>query len=472
MRDRDLAPEEFRRLGHEVVDWMAGYLTDPRVYPVVARTEPGHLTGALPASAPETGEPMENILAGFHDLILPATTHWNHPRFMAYFSVSASAPGILAEMLAAVLNTNHMVWKSNPAATELEQVTLGWLREWLGLPPTFFGQIFDTASISTMHGIAAARMWAAPETRTSGAPPNMTVYCSEHAHSSIEKGAMAIGVGQDNVRKVPADAEFRLIPQALAEMIRADRAAGKRPFCVVPTVGTTAVTSIDPVPAVIEIAKQENLWVHVDAAYGGVAAVLPELHHLLDGCGDAQSLVFNPHKWLFTPIDASAFYCSRPDILRQAFSLIPAYLTTAEDGQALNFMDYGVALGRRFRALKLWFVMRYFGREGVAAIVRNHIRWATELAAAIEAHPDFELTAPAPLSLVCFRYRGTNQQNQALIERLNASGEVFVSGNTMKGVYMIRLAIGNIRTTHDDVFAVWNLVQQTAAELFQDLKQV
>ncbi|MEO8663073.1 MAG: pyridoxal-dependent decarboxylase, partial [Bryobacteraceae bacterium] len=214
------------------------------------------------------------------------------------------------------------------------------------------------------------------------------------------------------------------------------------------------------------------LWVHVDAAYGGVAAVLPELHHLLDGCADAQSLVFNPHKWLFTPIDASAFYCSRPDILRQAFSLIPAYLTTAEDGHALNFMDYGVPLGRKFRALKLWFVMRYFGREGVAAIVRNHIRWAAELAAAIEAHPDFELTAPAPLSLVCFRYRGSNEENQALIERLNATGEVFVSGNTMKGVYMIRLAIGNIRTTQDDVFAVWNLVQQTAAELFQDLKQV
>jgi aromatic-L-amino-acid decarboxylase len=298
---------------------------------------------------------------------------------MAYFSVSASAPGILAEMLATTLNTNHMVWKSNPAATELEQVTLNWLREWLGLTPDFFGQIFDTASVSTMHAIAAARVWAAPETRTEGAPAHMILYCSEHAHSSVEKSAMALGIGQQNVRKVPTDSEFRLCPNRLAEMIRADRDAGKRPFCVVPTTGTTSVSSIDPVPAVVEIAAREGLWVHVDAAYGGTAAIVPELAHILDGCGGAQSLVVNPHKWLFTPIDLSVLYCSRPDILRQAFALIPEYLKTGEDNRAVNFMDYGVPLGRRFRALKLWFVMRYFGRDGVAAILRNQVQWASEL---------------------------------------------------------------------------------------------
>lgn len=469
-RDSDLPAEEFRRLGHEVVDWMAGYLDDPRVHPVLPGIAPGELTDRLPASAPGQGEPMEAILADFSKLILPAVTHWNHPRFMAYFSVSASGPGILAEMLAAALNTNHMVWKSNPAAAELEQVTLHWLREWLGLPAEFFGQIFDTASVSTLHAIAAARVWAAPETRTEGAPPHMTVYCSEHAHSSVEKSAMALGIGQQNVRKVPSDAGFRLCPNHLAEMIRADRAAGKRPFCVVPTTGTTSVSSIDPVPAVIEIAVREGLWVHVDAAYGGTAAIVPELAHILDGCGRAHSLVVNPHKWLFTPIDLSVLYCSRPDILRQAFALVPEYLKTEEDARAVNFMDYGVPLGRRFRALKLWFVMRYFGREGVASILRNHVRWASELAAQIAADPRFEVTAPAPLSLVCFRYRGTNRENHLLLDELNASGQVFLSGNTMNEVFMIRLAIGNLRTTRDDVQSVWSLIQETAARLFGTAK--
>jgi aromatic-L-amino-acid decarboxylase len=466
-RDTDLPAEEFRRLGHQVVDWMAGYLANPRVHPVFPDIAPGDLTDSLPESAPNQGEPMDTILADFEKLILPAATHWNHPRFMAYFSVSASAPGILAEMLATTLNTNHMVWKSNPAATELEQVTLNWLREWLGLPPEFFGQIFDTASVSTMHAIAAARVWAAPETRTEGAPAHMTVYCSEHAHSSVEKSAMALGIGQQNVRKVPADSEFRLCPNHLAEMIQADRVAGKRPFCVVPTTGTTSVSSIDPVPAVVEIAAREGLWIHVDAAYGGTAAIVPELAHILEGCDRAHSLVVNPHKWLFTPIDLSVLYSSRPDILRQAFALIPEYLKTGEGDRAVNFMDYGVPLGRRFRALKLWFVMRYFGRDGVAAILRNQIQWASELAAQMSSDPRFEVTAPTPLSLVCFRYRGTNRENQLLLDELNSTGQVFLSGNTMNGAFMIRLAIGNMRTTRDDVQSVWGLIQETTTRLFE-----
>ncbi|MDX2149197.1 MAG: pyridoxal-dependent decarboxylase [Bryobacteraceae bacterium] len=462
----DLTKEQFRRFGYEIVDWIAGYLDNPRVHPVLPDMQPGDLVARLPKSAPETGEPMEQILADFRSHIIPAMTHWNHPRFMAYFSVSASAPGILAEALTATLNTNGMLWKSNPASTELELVTLDWVRQWLGLPEGAFGIIHDTASLSTMHAIAAAREAADPDARTRGGSQHLTLYTSEHAHSSVEKGAIAIGVGQNNVRKVPVDAQFRLRPDALAEMIRADRDAGKLPFCVVPTVGTTSTTAIDPVPAVADIAHREGLWMHVDAAYGGAAAVVPELRHLLDGCDRADSLVMNPHKWFFTPIDLSTLFTRRPDIMRRAFSLVPAYLRTGEDGRVVNYMDYGVALGRRFRALKLWFVLRYFGREGIAAVIREQCRWACELAGVIAAHPRFEVTAPTPLSLVCFRYRGTNDENRLLLDELNRSGEVFVSGNEIAGVFMIRLAIGNMRTTREDVFTVWKVVQDTAARLF------
>ncbi len=466
LRREDLPPSEFRRLGHEVVDWIADYLADPREYPVLPKVKPGELTDSLPASGPERGEPMERILTDFRDLILPAVTHWNHPRFMAYFSVSASGPGILAEMLTAALNANHMVWKSNPAGTELEQVTLGWLREWLGLPPEFFGIIHDTASTSTMHAIAAARAWAEPSARTIGASRDLTLYASEHAHSSVEKSAIALGIGQENVRRVPADSEFRMCVSRLAEMIRADRDAGKHPFCIVPTVGTTSITSVDPVPAVVDLARREKLWVHVDAAYGGAAAIVPEFRSLLDGCDRADSLVVNPHKWLFTPIDLSAFYTRHPGTLRRAFALVPEYLRTSENERALNYMDYAVPLGRRFRALKLWFVLRYFGREGIASIIRQQVQWAAELADEIRQDGRFEVTAPVPLSLVCFRYRGSNEDNQALLEKLNSSGEAFLSGNTLGGRFMIRLAIGNMRTTREDVTAVWNLVRQTASELF------
>src|SRR6266567_924435 len=393
---REMNNEEFRSYAHQVVDWMADYLENIRDYPVLPDIQPGALVDQLPTSAPEHGERMDAILKDFENSIVPALTHWNHPRFLAYFATSGSHPGILGEMLTAALNVNGMLWKSCPALTELEQVTLSWLRQWMGLSPEFFGIIYDTASVASLHAIAAAREMADPEARTRGNTGNLTLYCSADAHSSIEKGAITLGIGQDNVRKIPVDEAFRMRVDVLRETMTADREAGKKPFCVVATVGTTSTSSIDPVPAIADVAEEFGAWLHIDAAYGGAAAVVPELRNILDGSERAHSLVVNPHKWLFTPVDLSAFYTSRPDILRRAFSLVPEYLKTAEDPRALNYMDYGVQLGRRFRALKLWFVMRHYGHEAIAELIRSHINYAQKLAGLIRSDPDFEVAAPTP----------------------------------------------------------------------------
>jgi aromatic-L-amino-acid/L-tryptophan decarboxylase len=451
--------EDFRRAAHNAVDWIATYLGNTRQYPVLPKIKPGELVDALPASAPERGESFEAMLKDFDRLIMPAVTHWNHPRFLAYFACTGSTPAILGEMLAAALNTNGLHWITSPAVAELEQVTLGWLRQWLGLPEEFFGIIYDTASVSSMHAIAAARELADPDARENGSRPNLTLYTSEQAHSSIEKGAIAIGVGQRNVRKVPTDAEFRMRPNVLRELIEADLAAGKKPFCVVATVGTTSSTSVDPVAAIADIAEQYGLWLHVDAAYAGAAAILPECRHILYGAERAHSLVVNAHKWLLTPIDLSAFYTRHPEILRRAFSLVPEYLRPHEDPRAHDLMDYGVPLGHRFRSLKLWFVLRYFGREGIQQLLRNHIAWAKKFADLVDAHPRFERVAPAPFSVVCFRYKGSDDENSALLERVNASGEVFLSHTALNGHYVLRLAIGNLGTTWADVERAWELIQ-------------
>ncbi len=442
---------------------MADYLAQGHKYPVLSRIKPGDLIDALPPSGPERGEPMPAILEDFRRMILPAATHWNHPGFMAYFAISASGPGILGEMLAAALNMNGMLWKTSPAVVELEQVTLDWLRRWIGLPDPLFGIIFDTASTSSMHAIAAAREMIAPEVRTEGAGAGLVLYTSEQSHSSIEKGAISIGIGQKNVRKIPVDADYRMLPAALAAAIEQDRASGLRPFCVVATVGTTSTTSIDPVEEIAAIAERHNVWLHVDAAYAGVAAIASEFQRILRGCERADSLVTNPHKWLFTPVDISILYTRRPEILRRAFSLVPEYLRTAEDPRAVNYMDYGVPLGHRFRALKLWFVLRYYGREGLAEMIRNQIGWAQELAQQIDAHPDFERTAPTPFSTVCFRFKGTDNENRQMLERVNASGEIFLSHTVLRGKYSLRLAIGNMQTTRQHVQRAWTLVQASAA---------
>ena len=458
----DMPTEEFRRVGHEVTDWIADYLRDIRDFPVLPRVQPGDVRRLLATSAPETGESIDAIFEDFRSIIVPSTTHWNHPSFHAYFSVSASGPGILAEELTAALNVNHMVWKASPAGSELELVTLDWLRQWLQLPPDFFGMILDTASISTMHALIAARDFVDPDCRKRGSRGDLVVYTSEQAHSSVEKGGIAIGIGQNNVRRIPVDDQFRMRPEALRQAMQSDLAAGRKPCCVVPTVGTTSTTSIDPVAEIVSIANEFRTWIHVDGAYGGSAAILPEFRHVLNGVESAHSLVVNPHKWLFTPIDCSVLFTNRPDVLRQALSLVPEYLRTGQDESVINSMDYGVPLGRRFRSLKLWFVMRYFGREGICRILRNHIMWAQELAQQIDEHPLFELAAPHPFSLVCFRYKGSDEQNQRLMDRVNASGIAFLSHTILNGRFVIRLAIGNVRVERTDIRRVWECIQAEA----------
>jgi aromatic-L-amino-acid/L-tryptophan decarboxylase len=454
-----MSPEEFRRHGHEVVDWIADFLAHPEKFPVMPRIAPGDLTDALPSSGPERGEPMDAILADFRDKIVPAATQWNHPGFMGYFATTATGPGILGEMLTAALNTQGFLWKTSPAVTELEQVTLDWLRQWLGLPDPLFGIIFDTASTSTLHAIAAARQCVDPDTRTLGGARGMVLYTSEQAHSSVEKGALALGIGQENVRKIAVDELFRMRPEALEVSIRRDVDSGLRPFCVVATAGTTSTSSIDPTPRIADIAERYTLWLHLDAAYAGTAALAPELRHVLDGAARADSIVVNPHKWMGVPIDLSVLYTRKPGVLRSAFSLVPDYLKTGDNPRAVNLMDYGVPLGRRFRALKLWFVMRYYGREGIAARVRDHVAWARELSSDIAADPRFEISAPVPLSLVCFRLKADDDANRALLDRVNASGEALLSPTTLHGRFVLRLAIGNHGTTREHVRRVWDIVR-------------
>ncbi|MEZ5355460.1 MAG: pyridoxal-dependent decarboxylase [Bryobacteraceae bacterium] len=452
-----MTPEQFRLHGHRMIDWLAEYMTHIREYPVVSPSQPGELIDALPPSAPEHPEPMDNIFAGFQEQILPAITHWNHPRFHAFFSVSAAPEGILAELLTAGLNVNGMLWKSCPAATELEQVTTSWLRQWLGLPEDFFGMIHDTASTGVMHVLAAARQYA-------DAPlADLVLYCSEHTHSSVEKAAATIGLTALQVRKIGVDPFFRMDPALLARAVQEDIVAGRRPFCVVATTGATPAASIDPVPAIADIAQRHALWLHVDAAYGGSAAIVEERRGVLAGAERAHSLIVNPHKWMLTPIDCSVLYTTRPEMLRAAFSLVPEFLRTADDPRALNLMEYSLPLGRRFRALKLWFVMRAWGRERIAAMIDDHCHWARELASWIEEHPDFEIAAPVELSLVCFRHRAGDAAGRRLLDAVNASGFAFLSHAVLDGRFVLRFAIGNYQTTRDDVRAVWDRIVALAA---------
>jgi aromatic-L-amino-acid/L-tryptophan decarboxylase len=471
----DLPTAELREQGARLLDWIAEYLDHPERHPVVSPLAPGAVRASLPTSPPSTAESLERIIADFEQRILPGVTHWNHPGFFAYFSISSSIPGILAELLIAALDVNAMLWKTSPAATELEQVTMDWLRQLLGLGDGWFGLINDTASISTMLALAAARE-AKPELAIrargmAGRPdlPVLRVYCSEHAHSSVDKGALTIGLGLDNVVKIPADDEFRMRPEALAAAIAADRRQGFLPLACVATVGTTSVASIDPVSAIGTICRREGVWLHVDGSYGGVAAVSPRFRHVLAGVELADSLVVNPHKWLFTPIDCSAFYTRHPAVLKRAFSLVPEYLVTREQDEVVNLMDYGVQLGRRFRALKLWMVIRAFGAEGLAARLEHHCALAASFADWVRREPTWEVAAPVHLSLVCFRCAppGTTEAererlNAAILERVNTSGEAYLSHTKLDGRYVLRLAIGNIRTEERHVARAWALLKEAA----------
>jgi aromatic-L-amino-acid decarboxylase len=470
----DMSPAEFRKHGHAVIDWIADYLDKPDKWPVLSAVHPGEVRAGLPQSPPPRGEPMDRILDDFQRLIVPGITHWNHPGFMAYFANSSTAAGVLGEALTAALNVNAMLWRTSPAATELEILTLDWFRQMLGLPVAFFGAIADTASSNTLYALAAARELH-PELRIRerglGARddlPPIFIYCSEEAHSSVDKAVMTLGFGLSALRKIPTDEHLRMNAKFLAETIDSDRRAGAIPLAVVATVGTTSTTAVDPVPAIAEICRREKVWLHVDASYGGVAAILPEKRHVLDGCDTADSLVVNPHKWLFTPMDCSVLYTRRPDLLKRAFQHVPEYLQVSDGKNVVNLMDYGISLGRRFRALKLWFVIRQFGVEGLKSLVREHIRIATLLAGWIDADRELERLADVEFSTVVFRHRPSgmaasrlDEHNAKLLERVNATGEVFLSHTRVRGSYALRVAIGNIHTTEAHVRRALDLVRKT-----------
>jgi aromatic-L-amino-acid decarboxylase len=466
----------FRAAFDRVAAWIDDYYRNPTRYPVLSQSRPGDLVAALPGEAPIDGEPFDRIFADFERLIIPGITHWNHPRFFAYFAISAARVTVLAEALAAALDVNAMLWRTSPAATELEDVTLAWLRRMLGLPDAFHGIVYDTASIGGFTALAAARESLGLDIRARGLAgrsdvPALRVYITEHTHSHIEKGAIALGVGRENVVKIPVDETFAMRPDALARAIDDDLAAGYRPMCVVATVGSTSTTSTDPVAAIRAITRERGVWLHVDAAYGGPAAILPEFRWLLDPAHDADSIVVNPHKWMFVPVDLSVLYVRDPEMLRRTFSLASDVLVTFETG-VHNYMDYGLQLGRRFRALKLWFALRTYGVSGMQERLRGHIALAQELAGWVGAEPGWEVAAPHPLSVVCFRYvpepgldpELIDARNQAILDAVNATGEVFLSSTRLHGRLVLRIAIGNERTTRDDVRLAWDLLVREAAE--------
>ncbi len=475
--------DTFRAHGHQLVDWIARYLEHSSDYPVLPRVAPGEIAAALPRHAPEQGESMEAMFADFERILVPGLTHWNHPGFFAYFAISASGPGILADFLSSALNQQAMLWRTSPSATELEAVTLGWLRDLMGLPSTFDGVIYDTASISTLHALAAARELKVPDVRTKGLAgrsdlPRLRIYCSEHAHNSVDKAVLLLGLGAEAIGHIPADEHFSMRADALREAIARDLRDGVKPLAVVATVGSTSATSIDPVPAIADICDAHDLWLHVDAAYGGVAAIVSDRRSILDGAARAHSLVVNPHKWLFVPFDLSVLYCRRMDMLRGAFTLMAEYLKTPEQGVARNLMDTGIQLGRRFRALKLWMVLRYFGAEGIRARLAEHMRLARLFATWVDADAQFERVAPVPFSVVCFRaipsgidpsdprnLRSIDSFNEQLLDRVNASGDVFLSHTKLNNQLVLRLAIGHLRTTETHVARAWELLRAHAAAL-------
>ncbi len=475
----DMPAEEFRKYGHQMIDWIADYLKNIDSFPVLSSIKPGDVKKHIPAAPPEEGEAMDNILADIDKIIMPGMTHWNHPDFMAYFNSTASGPGILGELLSGAFNINGMVWKSAPASTELEQMVIDWFRQMLDLPDDFWGIIYDTASVSSMHAIAAAREnIKGYQLRQKGLAgradvPRLKLYCSEHAHSSIEKGAIALGIGIEGISKIPVDDKFRMIPGELEKAIKKDRAEGWQPFCAVATVGTTSTTSIDPLSEIAEVCERENLWLHVDAAHAGVTAMIPEYKHILNGIEKANSMVVNPHKWMFVPIDASVLFTCKPDILKQAFSLVPEYLKTSEDKIVENYMDYGVQLGRRFRSLKLWFVIRYFGKQGIINRLKEHLRLGQQFAKWIDENQIFERMAPTPFSTICFRAHppainneeDLNQLNEKLLNNINATGRLFLTHTKLNGKFVIRLVISGIRTEEKHVKEAWTLIKTKLNEV-------
>jgi aromatic-L-amino-acid/L-tryptophan decarboxylase len=465
-------PHEFRRHGHAMVDWMADYLAGVADLPVTPAVTPGQVRRAIPSSPPESGEPFEALFRDFRDLVVPGMTHWNHPGWFAYFPCNNSPPSILAEMLTSTMGAQCMSWATSPAATELEQVVMDWLRQMIGLPPAFVGVIQDTASTATLVALLSAR-----ERATGGAAgaeglaggPALAVYASAEAHSSVDKAVKLAGYGLARLRRIDTDRSFALRPELLERALAQDTAAGVRPACVIASVGTTSSSAIDPVPAIADLCRRFGVWLHVDAAYAGPAAIVPELRWIFDGVARADSVVLNPHKWLLTNFDCTAYYVRDPAALLSAFQASPEYLRTAYDPEVVNFRDWGIQLGRRFRALKLWFVLRSYGVEGLQAMIRRHVALARELEGWVREEPDFELMAPVPLGLVCFRYRPeglsepeADEVNRRLLERVNATRRVFLSHTRLGGRYVIRLVVGQRTTERRHVEEAWGLLRDTA----------
>lgn len=469
----DMSAEDFRKYGYEIIDKIADYYENLENLPVLSQVQPNWLKENLPKSAPEKGENFAEVLQDVDKLILPAITHWNHPNFHGLFSTSTSSVGIFGEMLSAAFDVKAMLWRTSPAATELEQVSLDWLRQMMSLDEKFKGIIYDTASVSTMHAIAVAREKLNLKIREDGMSgredlPLLRVYCSEQTHSSIDKALIMLGLGKKSLVKIPTNERFEVDTKKLSEAIENDKQKGFLPFCVVATIGTTSTSSVDCVEKIADICEKNNLWLHVDMAYAGSAMIVPEFQHHLRGIERADSIVTNPHKWLFTPFDLSVLYVKDLELLKQSFTLVAEYLKTTEDVE--NMMDYGIQLGRRFRSLKLWFVLRYFGQEGLIARIREHCRLANLFKSWIESDENWEMLAPVPFALVCFRacprdVENLDELNEHLMNEINASGLAYLSHTKLNGKFTLRVSIGAIRVEQKHIEKLWKILNETLEKL-------
>jgi aromatic-L-amino-acid decarboxylase len=469
-------PDEFRQHAHQLADWMADYFRDVGTMPVTPGVQPGDILRQIASGPPEQGEPFQRLFQQFREIIMPGMTHWNHPGWFAYFPANNSPPSVLAEMLTATLGAQCMSWATSPAATELEQAMMEWLRQMLALPAGFVGAIQDTASTATLVALLSARERATGHDAglrgLAATGSQLTVYTSTQAHSSVDKGVKLAGYGLERLRKVAVDTNYAMRSDELEDAIAADLKAGLTPACVVATVGTTSSTAVDPLPAIAEICRRHGVWFHVDAAYAGAAAIVPELRHLFDGIEHADSFVFNPHKWLLVNFDCSAYFVRDREALLRTFQVTPEYLRTDQDRDVVNFRDWGIQLGRRFRALKLWFVIRSYGVEGLRAMIRRHVELAQDVAGWVEGDPEFELMAPVPFGLVCFRYRPdgvpdaqVDDLNRRLLARVNASRRVHLTHTQLGERYVIRMAIGQRETERQHVEEAWEFIKQAAVSL-------
>jgi aromatic-L-amino-acid/L-tryptophan decarboxylase len=470
----DTSPEEFRKQLHELADWIADFRENLGTLRVAPDDKPGAILAAFPAEPPEEGEPFEKILGDVDQLIVPGMVHWSHPMFLGYFGWTTTAPAILGEIITAPLSVNAMTWRTCPAATELETLVVDWIRQWMHLPQEFGGVVYDTASVGVMHALAVAREEAAPSTRKRGlvgaGAPVFRIYASEQAHSSAEKAAIALGLGEENVQRVPTDAQFCMDPSVLREMITGDFRENFRPLAVIATVGTTSTASVDPVPEIARVCRENKMWVHIDGAYGAGFAILPDNNALTRGWSEADSIVVNPHKSLFVPLDFSVLYVRRLERLRRVFTLVPEYLRGDTVEAQKNYMDYGIQLGRRFRALKAWVIFRSFGRDGMAARLREFVRLANALADWIKSDDRFELAAPVSMGVVCFRFVGGDeskfdQLNSEIVERINAGGRAYLTQTKLRGRTVMRIGLGNVLTTEDHLRKAWEMIQETASAL-------